>query len=245
MQALVTLTSEESRRLVAKAVARLEAVRQAQKSGLIGFCLCTSCGYIIQEILGTAAVDPGGYCCGFIHGQGSCSVPDQKREKLLLLEKGQPRWLDFPHENFTEFLDRMDAEDVIIKSGNLMDPHGNVGVLVASPDGGEAGAYLPRIAARGIQLIVPMTLNKTVPLPLKEILPYMGIAKFRRDRVHGLSCGMLALPGRVVTEIDALQDLFGVRALPAAMDGVGSGTGTVTLVLAGAEKFVETAWRAV
>jgi hypothetical protein len=245
MQAMVTLTSEESKRLIAKALAAMGAVRRAVAEGLIGFSLCTSCGYVIQELFDAVQVDPQRYCCGFLYAGGSCSVPDLKREKLLLVEQGRLHWLNFPEENFTRFIERMGAEDVIIKSGNLMDPDGNAGVLVASPDGGEAGAYLPHIVAKGIQLIVPMTLNKTVPLPLSRILPVMGITNFRRDRVHGMSCGMLPLPGKVVTEIDAFRDLFGVQAVPAAMGGVGSGDGTVTLVLAGQDDAVEAAWQAV
>ncbi|MBW1737023.1 MAG: hypothetical protein JRJ69_05555 [Deltaproteobacteria bacterium] len=243
MQAMITLTSEESKRLIAKGIAAMDSVQKAKRDGFIGFSLCTSCGYIIQELLGKDMVDPSRYCCGFIYGKGSCGVPGKNREKLLLLKKGKPCWLNFPEENLTKYIDYMGTDDIIIKSGNLLDPSGAAGVLVSSPDGGEAGAYLPHIAARGIQLIVPMPLNKTVPLHLTEILPYMGITKFRRDRVHGLSCGMLALPGKVVTEVGALRDLFGVQAIPAAMAGVGSGDGTVTMALVGGEKDVETAWQ--
>jgi len=245
MQAMVTLTAEESLRLIAKSVAALKAVKYAKQKGFIGFSLCTSAAFIIQELLGNQSVDPAKYCCGFIYTKGSCSVPPKHREKLLLLEKGKPHWLNFPEENLTPYFDLMGANDIIVKSGNVLDPNGKAGTLVASPDGGEAGAYLPHIAARGIQLIVPMPLTKTVPFPLEEILPYMGISKFKSDRVHGMSCGMMALPGQVVTEIDAFDILFGVKAIPAAMGGVGSGAGTVTLVLAGEDQAVESAWQAV
>ena len=245
IQAMVTLTSEESKRLIAKAIVRMESVRKAQKEGLIGFSLCTSSGYIVEEILGKDSIDISAYCSGFIHRKGSCCVPDRKREKLLLLLQGTPHWLDFPEENFARYFDRMNKDDIIIKSGNLMDPDRNVGVLLASPDGGEAGAYLPHIAARGIQLIVPMSLNKTVPVALSEILPYMGILKFKHDRVHGMSCGMFQLFGQVVTEVDAFAALFDVKAIPAAMDGVGNGAGTVTLVLVGEPDSIEAAWQAV
>jgi len=245
MQAMVTITAEESLRLIAKAVAAMKAVRNAHKKGFIGFSLCTSCGFIIQELLGTDAVDPGKYCCGFIHAKGSCSVPPKHREKLLLLEKGTPRRLNFPKENFSAFFDQMGADDIIIKSASVLDPSGKAGVLVSAPDGGEVGAYLPHIAARGIQLIIPMPISKTVPLPLEKILPYMGISKFKSDRVHGMSCGMLPLTGQVVTEIDAFGTLFDVKAVPAAMGGVGSGVGTVTMVISGRDKAVESAWQAV
>ena len=242
---MVTLTTEESLRLIAKAVVALKVVRNAALKGFIGFSLCTSCGFIIQELLGKDAIDPGRYCCGFIYAKGSCSVPPKHREKLLLLERGAPRWLNFPEENCTIYIDRMGADDIIIKSGSIIDPSGKAAVLVSSPDGGEIGAYLPHIAAKGIRLMVPMSIAKTVPLPLEEILPYMGISKFKSNRVHGMSCGMLALPGQVVTEIDAFRTLFDVKAVPAAMGGVGSGVGTVTLVLAGKEKAVASAWQTV
>jgi hypothetical protein len=242
MQAMVTLTNEESLRLIAKSVAALHSVQQAKENGHIGFSLCSSAAFIIQELIGKDSVDPSKYCCGFIHSRGSCSVPPEHREKLLLLEKGTPHWLNFPDENITPYFDQMTESDIIIKSGNVLDPFGKAGVLVASPNGGEAGAYLPQIAARGIQLIVPMSISKTVPLSLEEILPHMGILKFASDRVHGMACGMLALPGKVVTELDALKTLFGVKAIPAAVGGVGSGVGTVTLVLTGEDHAVESAW---
>ena len=44
MQAMVTLTSEESKRLIAKAIATMAPVQRAKESGLIGFSLCTSVG---------------------------------------------------------------------------------------------------------------------------------------------------------------------------------------------------------
>jgi hypothetical protein len=245
MNAMVTLTSEESKRLIAKSIAQMDPVQRAKKEGLIGFSLCTSCGYVIEELLGERSINLSAYCSGFIYSGGSCDVPANRQERLLLLDRGQKRWLNFSQENLTGYMDQMDADDVIVKSGNLIDPEGNVGVLVSSPDGGEAGDYLPHILARGIQLIVPMTLNKTVPFPLTAVIPHMGIYKFRRDRVHGMSCGMMPLPGEVITEVEAFQSLFGVRALPVAMGGVGSGAGSVTLMLMGQDEAVEEAWQTV
>lgn len=243
MQAMVTLTTEESLRLIAKSIVEKKCVKYAHENGFIGFSFCTSAAFIIQELLGEQAVDPSKYCCGFIHSRGSCSVPAKHREKLLLLNKSTPHWLDFPEEKLTPFFDQMGADDILIKSGNLLDPDGRVGVLVASPDGGEAGDYLPQVAARGIKLIIPMPISKSVPVSLDEIMPYMGITKFNGNRVHGMSCGMMHLSGTVITELDALSILFGVKAIPAAMGGVGSGAGTTTLVLAGADEAVESAWQ--
>ncbi len=136
----------------------------------------------------------------------------------------------------------MDAHDVIIKSGNILDPNRKAGTLVGLSNGGEYGKYLPYILARGITLIVPMTLNKSVPYLLDEIVLEMGITKISPHRTHGEPCGMLPLPGLVVTECEALETLTGARALPVAMGGIGDGRGTVTLLLVGEEQSVENAW---
>jgi len=155
---------------------------------------------------------------------------------------GEAVWLDWPKENITKYIKSMDAHDVIIKSGNILDPNRKAGALVGESNGGEYGKYLPYILARGITLIVPMTLNKSVPYPLDEIVLEMGITKISSRRTHGEPCGMLPLPGLVVTECDALEILIGVRALPVAMGGIGDGQGTVTLLLLGQKKGVENAW---
>ncbi len=50
MQGIVTLTPEESKRLIAKAVVQMEVVRKAKENGIIGLARCTSCAYIVEEL---------------------------------------------------------------------------------------------------------------------------------------------------------------------------------------------------
>ena len=57
MKAMVTLTSEESKRLIAKSIVQMEAVQRAKEEAFIGFSLCTSCGYVIQELLGEQSIN--------------------------------------------------------------------------------------------------------------------------------------------------------------------------------------------
>jgi len=241
-RALVTLTSEESKRLTAKGIAALPVVQKARESGIIGFCICSSARYVAEELLREPLPASNPYTCGFVSRHGLFAAPDDKVGKQLVLVEGEPVWLDWPKENITKYIKRMDAQDVIIKSGNILDPNRKAGTLVGLSNGGEYGKYLPYILARGITLIVPMTLNKSVPYHLDEVMLEMGIAKISPHRAHGKPCGMLPLPGLVVTEGDALEILTGVRALPAAMGGIGDGQGTVTLLLLGQKKAVENAW---
>jgi len=241
-RALVTLTSEESKRLIAKGIAALPIVQKAREKGVIGLCICSSARYVAEELLGESLPNSAPYICGFVSRQGLFAVLDEEAGKQLVLVDGDSVWLEWPKENITKFIRRMDAHDVIIKSGNILDPNRKAGTLVGLPNGGEYGKYLPYILARGITLIVPMTLNKSVPYHLDEIMLEMGITKIPPSRAHGEPCGMLPLPGLVVTECDALQTLTGVRALPVAMGGIGDGQGTVTLLLIGQEQGVENAW---
>jgi hypothetical protein len=241
-RALVTLTSEESKRLIAKGVAALPIVKKASKRGIIGLCICSSARYVAEELLQEPMPASAPYICGLISRLGLFAVPDEKAGKQLVLVDGETVWLDWPTENITKYIRSMDAHDVIIKSGNILDPNRKAGTLVGLSNGGEYGLYLPYILSRGITLIVPMTLNKSVPYLLDEIVLEMGITKISPHRSHGKPCGMLPLPGLVVTECDALQTLTGVRVLPVAMGGIGDGQGTVTLLLLGQEKDVENAW---
>jgi hypothetical protein len=242
MKAVVTLSSEESKRLIAKAIVAMDVVKKAKAEGVIGLARCTSCAYVAEELLGRALENRGAYCSGFIVAKGGCALQSQYQEKLLVLNKGEEVWLEYTEGNVSNYIDEMGQNDVIVKSGSVMDPDGNVGCLVAAPDAGEIGAYLPHVLAKGINMIVPMTLNKTVAFPLSRIIASLGISKLDEKRCQGLLCGMMPMPGLVVTEIDAILQMTGAQALPVAVNGIGSGAGTVVLVIEGSSNQVDEAW---
>ena len=242
MKAVVTLSPGESKRLIAIAIAQSEVVKRAKKEGIIGLARCTSCGFVAEELLGRPLKSLGAYCSGFVVARGACAMQNEYQEKLLVLNKGEETWLDYTEGNVSKYIDRMDCNDVIVKSGSVMDPAGDVGCLVAAPDAGEIGAYLPHILARGITFIVPMTLNKTVAFPLSRIMSSLGISNLDEERCQGLLCGMMPMPGTVVTEIDAIRQLTGAEALPIAVNGIGSGAGAVVLLIEGSKNQVDEAW---
>lgn len=51
-RALITLTPSEAKRLIGKAVAMMEPVRESLKKGTIVICLGTTNAYVVEEILG-------------------------------------------------------------------------------------------------------------------------------------------------------------------------------------------------
>jgi len=88
-RALVTLSSEESKRLIAKGIATLPVVQKAKERGVIGFCICSSAKYVAEELLGEPLPAFAHYICGFVSPQGLFALPDEKASKQLVLVNGK------------------------------------------------------------------------------------------------------------------------------------------------------------
>ena len=240
---LVTLTTAESKRLIAKYVAQMMAVQHAMKEGILVLQLSSTNGYIYEELSGTR-IDKSAYLCGFLSGAGGCGAylpGGNKRE--CYFEKGEKKYLNFPSDNFEGLFQRMGAADMIIKSGNLLDRNGKAGVFVGEPsgDGGEWGKAYKYVKKNGIQVVVPMTLNKSANVTVEQVTDLVKLKELNWSKTHVMA-DMVILPGRVITEIDALRGFFGVEAIPVAMNGVSSGEGTVTLCIFGEKKAVDKSW---
>lgn len=245
-KALAVLTSAQSKRLIAKAVAQMPQVRKAMEKGIIALPLCTTNGYIIEELTGEKLPDLSAYCCGFISEWGGCARPLDPDEVTteMYFRNGELHRVDFAEKSVADLAAEMDHDDILIKSGNALDPSGRVGILAASPDAGELAPYLSKVYTMGIQFIAPMTLNKTVPVSIELISSQLGISKLS-EMVHGMKVGMVSLQGTTVTEVQAIQILTGADALPVAMNGLGTGEGCVTLLIQGTPDEVGTAWEIV
>lgn len=247
MKAAITLSPEESRRLIAKAIVEMDVVKEALEKGTIALPLCSSAGYVAEEIMGKS-INIGHYYCGFIHDDGWCRLAPELRQEgrgELIFRQGEPIWLDFPRESILKYIADMGPDDVVVKSGNVIDVDGRIGILVGDPDGGEAGRYLPHIISKGIKSIVPMTINKTLPVHLDDLINNMGTKAIKRRWSYGLTCGMLPWHGIVVTEIEAFKWLTEVEALPCGAGGFGSGAGSVSFFLQGEEESIAKAWKLV
>ena len=245
MKAFVTLSTAESKRLIAKGIVAMDVVRYAKENGIIGLARCTSNAYVAEELIGRPMKNRGAYCSGFLIAKGACALHAKYQEKLLVMVRGEERWMTWEEGNVTKYIPEMDCDDVIIKSGNVIDPHGRVGCIVAAPTGGEVGTYMPPALVKGIPFIIPMTLNKFINVPLDTMIAAMGASRIDPDRCHGLRCGMIPMPGIVVTEIDALHILSGAQATHVGNGGIGSGAGAVAIIIEGMDEQVDNAWRLV
>lgn len=241
---VVTLTTAESKRLIAKYVAKMPQVETAMKEGIISLQLSSTNGYIYEELSGKR-INKSAYLCGFLSAAGGCGAylpGGSKRE--CYFEKGIEKHINFPCGDFDGLFQKMGTEDIIIKSGNLLDRNGKACVFVGEPtgDGGEWGKAYQYVKEKGIQVIVPMTLNKSAHVTAEQVIELVKAGELDWDKTHVIADAVL-LPGIVVTEIDALWHLCGVNALPAAVSGVGSGEGSVTLCLFGKAEALDKSWR--
>jgi hypothetical protein len=233
MRATVVLTPPMSKRLIAKGVAALPQVVAALDRGRIVITLGTTNAYVAEELL-DGPIDRGAFAAGFIDDRWNINARLGEVGEIVL-DQGRP-----VETGLEETLASLAAGDVVIKGGNALDPEGVVGVLMGASTGGTVGRYVATCLARGIEIVAPISLSKSVHTSIVELSREMGIG--RTELGMGLHCGIFPLHGRVITEVDALETLFPVHALHVASGGVGIGTGAVSLLIEGEEAAVRDAF---
>jgi hypothetical protein len=241
MLAQIVLTPAESKKLIAKAVAKLEAVQQASKKGIIALHPSSSTYFIIEEITGAkpktnhwvcGVVTPRGMCVEMAMAFGIGLTPQETTadpgdlQGTWVIEKGQLRG----EEKLASLLYRMTPADVYVKGVNALDREGNVGVLFGLK--GSMGYILAARRRRNFTIIYPAGLEKLIPLSVKEAAKE---AKFTRyDSGMGMPVGLFPCPaGVTVSEVKAIEILSGASAIPIASGGLGGAEGAITLVLKG------------
>ncbi len=221
-QVQITLTPGESKRILAMGVKQLPVIRQALEKGIILISLGTTNAYVLEELTGKK-VDHYRYGAGYINGT-TAVVPQDKRLSVVALKKGK-------EVNGDRIINEMTASDVVIKGANALDPEGIAGVMMANPVGGTTGALIGTIMAKGINLVIPVGLEKSIPYSVLDISKRIGIQRF--TKATGLPVGMMPLPGKVITEVEALTLLGAEDVFPIGSGGVEGGEGSVTLCVTG------------
>lgn len=224
MNASVVLTSAASKRLIAKGVAAHPDVRHALAQGRVVVTRGTTNAFVAEELCGEP-IDRGAYAAGFIDRVWNVNARVGEMEEIVLVRGVRTR------EDPEATLAALAAGDVVVKGGNALDPWGIVGVLLASAVGGTVGRYAAAAIARGVHLVIPISVSKSIHTSVIDLSQEMGIG---RVSLHdGLACGMYPLHGQIVTEIEALHLLCGVDAVHVASNGIGEGRGSVSLLLYG------------
>jgi hypothetical protein len=237
MLAQISLTPTESKKLIAKAVAQMERVKEALKEGLV--VLHPSSTYFILEELGGGKPRSNVWVCGVIVPKGACVEmaaagrerrPPDSFPHSWVFDRGKPTY----GITLGELFERMGPRDVYIKGGNALDPQGNAGVLAGNPvmEGGTIGRVLAAARRKGFTVIVTVGLEKLIPIPIKEA----ALVARRKSYEYsmGIPCSLVPCDGGItVTELTAIMELSGAEAIPIASGGLGGAEGSVTLVIRG------------
>jgi hypothetical protein len=248
MLAQVVLTPTESKKLIAKAVVKLDMVKQAAAEGLIVLHPSSSTYFIFEELIGAKPMT-NHWVCGVVAPRGMCV------EMAMALGGNTPQGAEYDPgklgglwaikkgkvitENTTSVLmEQMTAKDVYIKGVNALDTQGNVGILCG--ERGALGLIISAWKKKKFTLIYPAGLEKLIPIPVRQAAIVAKQAKYEYGM--GLPAGLFPCPGgKTITEMEAVKILSGAEAVPIASGGLGGAEGATTLIIEGTDKQVSKA----
>ncbi|MGI6343926.1 MAG: hypothetical protein ACOX18_02520 [Bacillota bacterium] len=228
---VVTLRPVESKRLLGKAVVALPEVQHAYRHGRLIVAGGTTNAYVLEELTGEF-VDKGSYTAGVI-AEGYAGVTDPAvRQEAAVFVHGE-----LVRRPWTEVIAEFEADDVMIKGANAIDLEGNAGILLGGRQGGTIGIAMGYLAASGAQLIMPVGLEKLVP-SVRDAAAVLGRSRVSDD--WSLPCGMFVVSAaEIITEVEAIEWLYDVEAIPVAGGGVAGSEGSITLAVSGEADDIE------
>lgn len=240
MRAQITLTSSESKRLIAKGVKALPVVQKALAENTIILAGGTTNAFLAEELLDIKIEEKSAYTVGIITEGKTGVSAEETRIHPFIIAKGKALGTEV---HWKDYLSKLEPGDVFIKGGNAVDHTGLAAVAASNLMGGTIGAAAGPINVRGVELIVPIGLEKLVP-DVRGAVEFM--AGHRPDEAIGDKVGLVPMLGAtVVTEITALETLFPVHTICIAAGGVNGSEGAITLVMDGEESVVKDALKLV
>lgn len=261
MLAQVLLTPTESKKFIAKAVAKTVEVQRALKEGIVAMHPSTSTVFIVEELTGKVP-DTEIMVCGLNSPEGASGSVEADQalakdfEELTKLPKDDVNaikqslrgfrytWVVEKGELVTgmtlgEIIDKMGPNDVYIKGVNAVDPDNNVGVLIGNPvEGGSIGVVMSQSKSKGFKVIFPVGLEKLVPGPIKQAAE---VTKTRNQVNYSMggACALWPCEGIVITEMKAVEIISGgATATPISAGGLVGAEGAITMLIKGDDEQV-------
>lgn len=249
MRAQVTLTPSESKKLLAKALAAMPLMRKARQKGLIVIHPSSTTLFLAEELLGKRP--EGMWVSGLVLPKGMCISRERQQLGPLHSQRGDYDAGKFAFAWVLEegvyreglalgpLLDRMGKDDVYVKGANAIDPEGKAGVLYASLGAGTIGKAIVASKRKRFTILLPIGLEKLIPTPIAQAAKVAS--RENTDVAMGIPVGLIPVPGKVVTEVEAIDILSGAKAFVVAAGGLGGAEGAVTIVIRGPNEKVNRA----
>lgn len=230
------LTPAAGKKLIGMAVAALPEVKRAFEKGRLAIANGTTTGYVIEALTGKP-IAKYDYCVGVI-AEGIFAENPDSDHTMMVWEKGKE--IKLPFAEFLAEFKKYEKDDVFIKGANAVDPYGFAGGLQTNPFGGSWATAFGIITARGLHCIVPVGLEKMIPSVIEAS---KKLGQLRLTYSLGNPPGLIPLTSfKVVTEIEALKNMSGVKATAVAAGGLGGAEGSRSFVVEGSEEQVKKAF---
>lgn len=195
------------------------------RGGTVVIGVGTTNALVAEELLGRK-LERSRFAAGVVLPKGTCVIPAEVRLSELVIRRGK-----IVDKRADDILPELGPEDVFIKGANALDASWVAGVYLADRRGGTAGHSLGVLLSRGVNLVVPVGLEKFIPGSVSEVARKAGID--RAEFATGVPLGMMPLPGEVVTELEAIRVLTGAQAMVMGKGGISGAEGAVTLLVRG------------
>ena len=230
------ITPAAGKRLIAKAMARHDAVASALQDGTVVVVAGTTNGYVAEEILRAIGQADGFRREAFVRGITTAPstattdmgrLPDESRfPGDVVIERGQ--WQR--GKTIFDVVDDLREGDVILKGANALDlATRQAGILIGHPKGGTILAALQAVIGRRARLILPVGLEKRVHSRIGDLAALLNAPNAKGAR-------LIPVPGEIVTELEAVETLVpGATARLVAAGGVCGAEGAVWLAVAGGD----------
>jgi hypothetical protein len=237
----ILLTVAMGKRLLGKAVAAHPAVVGALRQGTVVIVAGTTNSYIAEEILESIGRKDKFDRRRFFRG---ISLPphykttdagrlagDNEFPGDVVIRDGL--WLE--GKTINDVATDLREGDVIIKGANALDiVHNRAAILIGNPQGGTITVALATVVGRRVRLLIPIGLEKRISGDLDEIANKVNTPGNKGFR-------LLPVPGEVITEIEALKLLTGVKAEMIAAGGISGAEGCIWLSLEGSLEQIQKA----
>jgi hypothetical protein len=235
INALITLNPAASRRLLAKAAVALPEVQAAMKKGWIIIARGITAAYVSEEMFHIKVEPKTHQTAGLVVNGATNGNTAPPPCTMHVVHDGKP----VENADSTKEILNFGPNDVLLKGANAVDPMGNAGIMASSLRGGTWGMFTPVVTGRNSHLIITVGLEKMVA-SVDVACQHSGVYYYKWSL--GLPAKLTpVVQGKVVTEIQALGVLCGVKAYHICSGGVGGSEGAVTLSVEGSQANVKKA----
>jgi len=221
----ITLTVEESKRLIAEGIKRHPKVINALNEGSILFKGGSTVSKV-SEVITNQRLE----LCGIITERGTIINMgiDDSMPHISLYKNRKIVNID---DSFMESALKLTDRDLVICGANALDNYGNAAMMVGNLSGGDTSHALNTWYGEGVPILIPVGYEKLVPNNLNDVLKKTG----RKKKMYsiGMSVGLIPLIGEIFTEVDAISYITGMESYIIGSGGLGVAKGSITLDVCG------------